>query len=940
MANQTMTRVPDAWRRHWYNQDSGYDWTEYSSENVSTTPILVRDYLTGWYGGDYTLSLPAKLSTVISVTLSVKATRGAGTQASGSVLWCNCDTGNLKVYSAKVSNPFVGSSTDEKTVKFEFKDLNATDVGSITFDLDPYDGLISAVLTDPVVTIVYSEPTLGLAITPSEVSAGSSVSLTFSNRLSRELSVKFAYNSTELTSLTVTSDSKSVTCPESWFSTAGVTGNSMRVTVTATDPLGRTATANLTVTRPALTVNASPTEVVTGNYVNVTVNKSSKIRFLYSSTVLRDYGSYSTSHSVNCPESWFDTAGVSGNSMRVTVEANDGTRTATTTITLQKPQALTPSTVAPKSVTREGSEEITFSWNVSGSWGSLSKSELQYSTDNANWNALGTVSGSGKTLTKSGVTFPPGTIYWRVRVYNTYGLWSDWTAAASFTVKYAATSYVVPLNSPTGGNVNAAEPLTFAGTLLSDGTPYQPFTMAAATFYWRSPASNPYTSVAMSVSGANASVTIPGGTFPAGTVSWYIEATDNTGASSQTEVYNISTLASEIDAQPVSPVGVIETKNTPTDFTWHYATVTGSEQMAAELEYSMDGSAWISLGSVTGEATTFTAAANALPSGTIYWRVRAENAAGVWGPWCSPATFINFGAPDVLSVVTDSKPYTTITWQVNTQESYKITVDGVVVAHEFGESVRSFTLTQPLKDGQHSVEVQVQNEYGQWSPANGTIFEVQNVPTAELTLRHRTDVDTDLTWFETDYIPWRDVDITGDFFIYRDGVPIAHTTGTSFSDRVVLGTHDYFVIEKLQTGYYNRSNTVTATMSVGRCPMIAPLAGGKWLRLALSTSADRVIQISEERRTAERFVLGADYPEVEIGRHRTKRASLDAAWLRGSLRHDTFKALLGSAVILKLPWGDVIIGVLTAFEQSNARFASGYSYSLSQMNWRDYLEDA
>lgn len=546
---------------------------------------------------------------------------------------------------------------------------------------------------------------------------------------------------------------------------------------------------------------------------------------------------------------------------------------------------------------------------------------------------MGSVNGSSTTLTKSAAFFTPGTVYWRVRVRSTYGLYSEWSSPVNFTVRYSATSYVVPLNSPTGGNVNAAEPITFAGTLLANGVPYQPFTVSSATFYWRSRTADPYTEVSMTPDGANASVVIPGGTFPSGTVYWYIAATDNAGTSTQTDVYSISTLSSKIDASPVAPVGVIETKNTPTTFSWRYATVTGSEQKAAQLQYSTDGGdTWLTLGSVSGTATSYTAPANALPSGTITWRVRAENAADEWGEWSEPVSFVNFGAPDVTSVLTDGKPYTTITWQVNDQESYKLITDGVQIGPYHGEDVRSYTLSQPLEDGQHTVQVQVQNEYSLWSPINGTVFDVVNTPGTAITLSHSTDVDVELTWTAGDG--------TGNYYVYRDGVPIAHTGEMAFVDRVALGAHEYCVIERLASGDYTRSNTVTATPGVGCSPMIAPLAGGEWLQLELSTNSDRVIQISDEVRTSERFVLGADFPVVTIGRHRTRRVSLDAAWLRSSIRNDEFMALLGKAVILKLPRGDVFVGVLPAYEQSNARFTSGYAYSISQADWRDYIDNA
>lgn len=790
-------------------------------------------------------------------------------------------------------------------------------------------------------------PDLSISMSPASAIAGNPITADITGRYGRNLNLTLTANGADLTPtpITITSDSQNIATEVSWFDTASVTGNSMTVTATVTDPEdGRTASADFTLTRPQpLTVTAvAPKSTTKDGAEDVTFSWSvsgsygsqdyAELQYSYDNANWRDLGSVSGSGTTLTKSGGYFSAGTVYWRVRVRSTFGIWSSYATANYTVQYYTAAV-SLIAPTSGTREGGETIEFAWSIAEGSGSINGVQMQTSSDDGiNWTTRLDVTTKRINFVADPATLPPGALKWRVRVKDSYAGWSEWKNA-SVTIKYSATSYVVPLNSPTGGNVNAAEPINFAGTLLANGVPYQPFTIASATFYWRSRTADPYTEVSMTPEGANASVVIPSGTFPPGSVYWYIEATDNTGASTQTDVYTISTLASKIDAAPVAPVGVIETKNTPTIFRWRYATVTGSEQKAAELEYSIDGGAsWIELGSVQGEETSYTAAANALPSGTITWRVRAENAANEWGEWSAPVSFVNFGAPDVFSVLTDGKPYTTITWQVNTQESYKIFVDGVQIGPYHGEDVRSYTLTQPLADGQHTVQIQVQNEYSQWSPINGTVFDVVNTPGAAITLSHNTDVDVELTWTAGDG--------TGNYYVYRDGVPIAHTGEMEFVDRVALGTHEYFVIEKLASGDYNRSNTVTATPSVGRSPMIAPLAGGEWLPLALSLNSDRVIQISDEVRTSERFVLGADFPVVTIGRHRTRRVSLDAAWLRSSIRNDEFMALLGKAVILKLPWGKVFVGVLPSYAQSNAHFTSGYAYSISQADWRDYIENA
>lgn len=684
-----------------------------------------------------------------------------------------------------------------------------------------------------------------------------------------------------------------------------------------------------------LSISIAPSTVTLGASVTMSFEnrlwRPLTLQYKSGSTVLDQETVDSDSHSKTPPASWYETAGQTGANLSVSVSVSDSEgRTASGNFTVQKPQSLSVTATAPRSTTKEGSEAIQFAWTVSGTWGTQTRAELQYSTDNINWIALATVTGDGATTMIPAKTFPPGTVYWRVRVLNSYNVWSAWSSAVSFTVAYAATSYVEPLNSPTGGYIDATLAQGFGVSMLANGTPYVPFEVASATLHWRSSASDPWTDAAMTPSGSTASVTVPANTFPAGTLYWYASAVDQYGGESQTGIYSVSTLASAIDAQPVAPSGTIEMRNTSTVFIWRYATITGSEQTAAELQYSTDGSSWLDLGSVTGSATTFTAAADAIPSGTIYWRVRAENAEGVWGPWSDPASYINLGAPDVSSVQADSKPYTTIVWQVDTQEAYRITVDGVQIVQAYGDSVRSFTLPQPLADGLHTVSVQAQNRYGQWSAPRGTSFEVQNVPGAPVELSALFARDAELSW-ET-------ADETSDFYILRDDVPIGHTSGQAFADRAVLGFHTWQVINKLPGGYYTASDAVSGTLCT---PVItvAPLSGGEWLDLELSENPIRSTSAAQGQTVTLRQFAGREYPDAEAAPYKTLQVSFDVSFptaKRAQAR--AFEALMGRAVIFKEPGEEALVGILGGFQRQHTQTARSYTATLQRIHWRDFVD--
>lgn len=700
----------------------------------------------------------------------------------------------------------------------------------------------------------------------------------------------------------------------------------------------RITSIQIQVAPPDLSLSLSPASAIAGDTVTASVtgryNRTLNLTFSANNVTLSTTTMTTDTKSVATQASWFDTASVTGNTMTATVTVTDPTddRTAETTIQLTRPQPLSVTATAPKSTTVEGGESITFAWSVSGTYGTQNQATLEYSSDNANWSALGSVSGSGTTLTKSSKFFAPGTVYWRVTVRSTYGLYTT-SSTVNFTARYSATSYVAPLNSPTGGNVNATEPITFSCTLRTDGVPYQPFTVSAATFYWRSRSTNPYTQVSMTPDGANASVTISANTFPTGSIDWYISATDNLGATTQTDVYTISTLASAIDAQPVSPVNTVEISNNDIEFVWRFASTRGDPQNGAELQYSLDGSTWTQLASAQGTATSVIVPANTFHAGTVYWRVRAFNGVGDSGEWSSVAQFVAYGAPEAPSVIVDAVPFATIRWQSDGQVSYEVEVDGKAYGPFLGTE-KAYQLYDYLEDGSHKARVRVLGEAGLWSLWGETLFDIANVPTSTITLRAKTDVDTELTWTGG----------SGNYYVYRDRKQIAKTNGHSFADRTVLGVHEYRVVERLASGNYNASNLLTRTMEV-EYMHVAALEGGNWVEIlhTLKSQSDPFYTYNAETESVHQDQ--SEFPVVSIGPYLDESASYSAVFLYTEPdEHRRFRALFRKPVILKTTDGVVMIGVLNAWERSPKtsrakQYYTAYTFNLQRIDWEDFIDD-
>ena len=172
-------------------------------------------------------------------------------------------------------------------------------------------------------------PTLSVSLTPSELYVGSTITADFTNRLSQQLTVRAYYNTTLLYETTTSRDSLTITCPETWFSTAGVTSNSMSVKIRASDNLGRTsADATFTLRIPVLTMTLNKTSVVIGDTITATfgerIGRTVALSFkttknnsnitLFSDNVTQD------SITITCPKTWFTSHSELDNDNTITVQ--------------------------------------------------------------------------------------------------------------------------------------------------------------------------------------------------------------------------------------------------------------------------------------------------------------------------------------------------------------------------------------------------------------------------------------------------------------------------------------------------------------------------------------------------------------------------------------------------------------------------------------------
>lgn len=632
--------------------------------------------------------------------------------------------------------------------------------------------------------------------------------------------------------------------------------------------------------------------------------------------------------SLSVPKNTFPTGSTIQWYLSVTASDNTVKTTAAQTFTTAAPK-ITPVTY-PSGDRVESGQPISFSWAfLSG------QTEFPQASAKLYWRASTsdpyqsiTAAGSTTGLTVPKNTFPGNgtTVYWYLEGTDAGGYTSQSSVMSFRTV----TSQITPQSSPTSGYRDPRSAITFSWYFK---TPTASYDQASAVFHWRVQGSTAWTNVADSQNAG--SVTIPANTFPvASTIEWYLSGTDVGGCSSESQVYSFSTAASTTYASCQTPVGIVEDGTKPITFRWIIQTADGAKPSRTRLWWKLpteSSSQWHQLLDTTTDVTSYTAAAKTFPAGAIEWRVQAYNRDSVAGP-ISEASFVVLRAPEPPEGLSATAvPLTTISWQSEGQGAYEITIDGKIVAAEYGPGVYSWTVPEPLEDGVHSIIVRIQGAYGLWSTYAETSISVQNSPVGSLTLAGSFGIDADLTVTATGLpaaspVQW-----------YRDGKRIGRTSARQFRDRMALGSHAYYAEIWLDDGNYTRSNTVEGSMAV-RSPMIADAEGGEWISLRLSENRERT-QDFEWESTADLIHTGpAPFPILELSVYENLTGRFDCAFVdQDEARR--FEALKKKAVIVKSRSGQVLVGGFIQFSKTSNRFYTAYTFSIQQINREDFVDD-
>lgn len=541
----------------------------------------------------------------------------------------------------------------------------------------------------------------------------------------------------------------------------------------------------------------------------------------------------------------------------------------------------------------------------------------------ATWNEISISDGTTQIII-------PARTFGSDKSYEYYLKATDAAGGESETAVYTFTTpgtQLTPQNCPTNGYVNPRNDVSFGWAYRTEGGSVAG---GSTTLHYRESGTQEWTDVTMQA--GEYSVTIPAGTLSIlKTYEWYLSGEDTYGYASSTEIYTFTTSAAQITSIPSEPVNSIEDKNETIHFAWTFVSDDGAQSSRSVLQYKRSSDAtWTTLADLGAEVASYDAPAATFDAGAMEWRAVPYNIDGVEGTGAS-ASFISYGAPVRPTVFTDGVPFLTVMWQAEEQESYQLMVDDESYGPYFGSDKR-FALPSYLEDGEHTVKVRTMGVYGLWSKWGETSVTILNEPGESIALAAESGLDVSLSW-ETE-------EVTTDFLIYRDGTLIGRTNTATFRDRMVLGTYNYTVINRLPSGNYSISNGATATAMSDR-PNIALLSGGNWVAIEYSKKGQKEPEYDDSTETVYNHLAGNRFPSVFMSGFEDSSMSFSALFL-ASQEEDrkAFVSMFGQPVILKLRDGTVFVGIMAGWKKSHGKnHWTLYEFTIRHIEWEDYRDD-
>lgn len=338
---------------------------------------------------------------------------------------------------------------------------------------------------------------------------------------------------------------------------------------------------------------------------------------------------------------------------------------------------------------------------------------------------------------------------------------------------------------------------------------------------------------------------------------------------------------------------------------------------------------YVTVATLTENVHSYTAPAGSFSNGENTWRVRLYNLSGVASDWSSPARIYTLGAPQQPALeVTTRTPRPEIRWQSDEQQAYQVEIDGVYASGTRFGTGKMWKAPFYLADGNYTVRVRVQNEYGFWSPWGTAALPITNVPGGAITLTAEGGIEAALSWTpgSFDY-----------YLVYRDGVAIAKVTEPSYTDAASIGGVRYQVRGCYDNSdNYSLSEAVEVTVNTDKVRLY-DMERGEWLHFLYDSSAHRSTGLSLSQDIQYVQLSGHTYPVAERSEFKSRALRITCVCADDAERQ-SLRALLGHLTCCKTPEGNMTIGYPASITENSDDFFSTYSFTIEQIDRKEEID--
>lgn len=562
----------------------------------------------------------------------------------------------------------------------------------------------------------------------------------------------------------------------------------------------------------------------------------------------------------------------------------------------------------------------------------LTAAELQWRVTNStaiNSRALSEEELANKAITMPAGSFSAGDIEYRFALTANSGAvtYGEWVALVTPEAKLY--SY-----SPAAGTrLNRMTSNFFSCYIEAEppGNSYFLNGQSGSVLRWRLAGENAANELPLSSAVSHTGVSVPGGTFPGGSIEYQLSVIDELGRKVETPWVTISTVDTISTARAIAPAGSVEDGERPITMRWEHINESGALATQSEIQIATPGEEFSTLATIYGNATEYAAPARTFASGEWRWRVRTYNIDDVAGAWSEEARFVVIASPSTpILVLEDASPRPAVRWQTGEQEGYELELDGVSLGTRFGATQR-WKSEDYLEDGQHSFRVRVQNVYGLWSEWGMLLFPVANEAGPAITLTGGGSREAKLQWTAAGY----------DFYIiYRNGVPVGKTTGTEWTDLFAVDAVSYEVKGGYESsGNYGRSNRLALEVLPESLIIqtVSRVGTEGWISLRLSQTQHRVTKSSRGRTVKLLQLSGAAYPVAEPEEAQSLSIQISCAF-KDRAEGRVLEALAGKLVCVKTHHGERAIGYLQNLSKNGEEFYSSYSFTVQHLEFEEAID--